>query len=274
MNLHLLRKTLLAFFLASRLATATEPEERELVLDLGGNVTLKVIKIPAGKFLMGSAISEWEHQGIEGLLNAREGEARVEVTLTKPFFMGIHEVTVAQYQRFCEETKTEHKTAGIPQTGEHPVVNVTWENCIAFCAWLTKKSGRTASLPTEAQWEYACRAGTTTGFSFGDKVQELGDYAWFKENAEGSTHPVGLKKPNAWGLYDMHGNAWEWCSDLYAEGGLTTAVDPTGATKGGLRIRRGGGWADIPRACRSAFRGRAVPDASMWRGFRVTVAAQ
>ena len=104
---------------------------------------------------------------------------------------------------------------GFEQTDEHPVVNVSWNDALAFCRWLSKKEGKICRLPTEAEWEYACRAGSTTRYCFGDDASDLGEYAWYGANSDRKTHPVGTKKPNAWGLYDMHGNAWEWCADGY-----------------------------------------------------------
>jgi formylglycine-generating enzyme required for sulfatase activity len=125
-------------------------------------------------------------------------------------------------------------------------------------------------LPTEAEWEYSCRAGTTTEYSFGDRESELGDYAWYDENSGGTTHPVGGKKPNPWGLYDMHGNVWEWCQDwhdYYPSGPVT---DPTGPVSGSLRVGRGGNWISISDYCRSADRIWRTPDSRLSHyGFRV-----
>ena len=112
------------------------------------------------------------------------------------------------------------------------MVDVSWDDASAFCKWLSKKTGKTVVLPTEAQWEYACRAGSKTRFSFGDKDSDLGDYAWYSDNSGGMTHPVGQKKPNAWGLYDMHGNAWQWCSDSYGPYAAADKTDPTGPKDG------------------------------------------
>jgi formylglycine-generating enzyme required for sulfatase activity len=244
----------------------------ELRLTLADDVTLVTRLIPAGGFLMGSPRDEAERVDIEGRPHALVGDAesRVAVTISRPLYLGTYEVTVAQYRAFATAAG---KTLKVPEQtpGDHPMVQVTWQDTQDFCAWASTRSGMTVTLPSEAEWEYACRAGSSTRFCFGDDASQLGEYAWFKGNSGGSLHPVGQKRSNAWGLYDLHGNAWEWCQDLYAEGGLVGGIDPQGAATGTLRVRRGGGWNDPPFACRSAFRGRAVPDASAWRGFRVVV---
>lgn len=243
--------------------------DRELVLDLGEGVTLKLVRIPAGKFLMGSPKDEPCREDDEGLPRGQwvKGEPRVEVTISKPFYMGVTEVTVAQYERFWKDSGREDRGVLLEkptfnQGPDHPAVMVTWDDAQAFCEWLSKKTGREVRLPTEAQWEYACRAGTQTAYSFGDDTDKLGDYAWYDKNSDGSTHPVAKKKPNAWGLYDMHGNAWEWCSDYYAEGYPGPGRDPIGPSSGSFRVLRGGSWGSDPRLrlCRSADRSGSAPD--------------
>ena len=184
---------------------------------------MKLAPIPPGKFLMGSPDNETGR-------NASEGPQH-EVVLTGPFYMGVHDVTVGQFKAFVKETgyQTEKgggayrfadgswqldplanwQNPGFEQSDDHPVVCVSWNDANAFCNWLSKKEKRMYQLPTEAQWEYACRAGTTTAYSFGDDPKDLGDYAWYQDNSGNHTHPVGGKKPNPWGLYDMHGNVWQ-----------------------------------------------------------------
>jgi len=135
---------------------------------------------------------------------------------------------------------------------------VSWEECRSFCEKLSEKLGLTVSLPTEAQWEYACRAGTT-----GAHAGDLGEMGWFQVySGEETHHPVGQKKPNAWGLYDMHGNVWEWCQDWYDEDYYTESPtsDPTGPNSGSIRVYRGGGWFSYAQDCRSAIRYSYSPD--------------
>jgi formylglycine-generating enzyme required for sulfatase activity len=150
---------------------------------------------------------------------------------------------------------------------------VSWDDAVEFCRKLSelpgeKSTGYVYRLPTEAEWEYACRAGTTTEYSFGDSKSELGDYAWYDKNSGKTTHPVGGKKPNAWGLYDMHGNVFEWCHDWYGDYPSGSVTDPTGAASGSYRVARGGSWSLYSDHCRSANRSRSTPD-SRHLGFRV-----
>ncbi len=260
------------------------------LLDLADGVTLKLVQIPAGKFLMGSPKDEKDRGDDEGLPPGKwvNGSPQFEVTISKPFYLGVYEVTVAQYAQFVKDTGLELVKSDFKQTGDHPVVNVSWDDAQAFCAWLSKKTGKTVTLPTEAQWEYACRAGSKTRFGFGDKDEDLHKYGNYcdKSNTSGldwqdkdhndgfdKTAPVGSLKPNAWGLYDMHGNVWEWCADYYGE--YTGAgADPTGPKAGSLRVLRGGSWSYNPWSCRSARRLRVNPgDRDGLGGFRVAVAS-
>jgi formylglycine-generating enzyme required for sulfatase activity len=147
-----------------------------------------------------------------------------------------------------------------------PVEEVTWDETHVFLA----KIGGGFRLPTEAEWEYACRAGSTTAYCFGDDVARLGDYAWFKDNTGYTTYPVGQKKPNAWGIHDMHGNVCEWCEDWYGDYPSEPVTDPTGPESGAFRVRRGGCWNYEADASRSAFRGRSLPGYQDGRlGFRL-----
>ncbi|MDB4644462.1 SUMF1/EgtB/PvdO family nonheme iron enzyme [Rubripirellula sp.] len=195
-----------------------------------------------------------------------------EVTLSKSFSLGIHEVTQSQYERVMGKNPSRFKGAN------NPVEQVSWEDAVEFCRKLSelpaeKAAGRVYRLPTEAEWEYACRAGTTTKYSFGDDDSEIGNYAWFDGNSGNSgdtSHPVGGKQPNAWGLYDMHGNVWEWCQDWYGDYPSGTVTDPTGATSGSNRVGRGGRWPGTAEDCRSAYRVSYDPRfRSRLGGFRV-----
>ena len=156
----------------------------------------------------------------------------------------------------------------------NPVERVSWNDSQDFLNKLNGQSGKRHrfTLPTEAEWEYACRAGSTTRYYFGDDESQLVEYAWRSMNSEGKSHPVGQKKPNAWGLYDMHGNVWEWCADWYDHNyyAKSPTDDPVGPSTGSHRVFRGGSWRSFARNCRSACRGDAVPEYCDYRlGFRV-----
>ncbi|MEI6235114.1 MAG: SUMF1/EgtB/PvdO family nonheme iron enzyme [Planctomycetota bacterium] len=290
--------TLLQSCLATMCAAQEKPLE-EMVLDLGDHVTMKLVKIPAGNFLMGSPLSENGRNADEGVARPEEngGLTQVKVTISKPFYMGVHEVTVAQYRHFA--TKFDKRPrftqwgtgspewpqrGGVPffnwsfkekkimteQDDNHPVLAVLTEDAEAFCEWMSAKTGKRVRLPTEAQWEYACRAGSTTRYFFGDAPAELYKYANYceqsnlsmypwqdKEHRDGfdKTAPVGSFKPNAWGLYDMYGNAAELCRGWYTDNySATDTVDPRAPAKGKYYVLRGGAYESTPALCRSAAR--------------------
>ena len=258
--------------------------EPPLKAAVSNSVGMQMQELPAGKFRMG------------------EGVFEVDVTLTRPFAIATHEVTQRQWidvmhtQPWQEggdvETTDQKLTTGVA-TGiaksnvavgdDYPAVCVEWDAAQAFCQKLTaleRASGALAAdseyrLPTEAEWEYACRAGTTTDFSFGDNPSLLGDYGWFRKNSSGHAEKVGTKKPNAWGIYDMQGNAWEWCSDwlLWPAMTLSGGEDPTGPATGTFRSLRGGSWWFSAELCETATR-TMLPsyDLSMF-GFRVVRSA-
>ena len=184
-------------------------------------------------------------------------ETQHKVTLSKGFYMGVYTVTQEQYQAVMGKNPSFFK-------GEKnlPVETVSWDDCQEFIKKLRDKDKKLYRLPTEAEWEYSCRAGTTTAFYFGDDKGVLGQYAWFSDNSDEKTHPVGQKKPNQWGLYDMHGNVHQWCQDVYGEYPQKDVVDPTGAEKSEFRVLRGGSYGDHPMYCRSACRGRWEPGQS------------
>jgi formylglycine-generating enzyme required for sulfatase activity len=237
-------------------ATTNNPTPVELP-ESSNSIGMEFKLIPAGKFTMGS------NDGSD-----RDKPAH-QVTLTKPFKMGVHEVTQAQYEQVMKNNPSKFKGA------DHPVVMVSWTDAMEFCRRLSelpaeKAAGNVYRLPTEAEWEYACRAGTTTQFSFGDDESDLGDYAWYDDNSDGKTHPVGEKLPNAWGLYDMHGNVREWCQDRFGDYPSGSVTDPSGATSGSYRVSRGGSWYGTAGYCRSAIRGRDSPSYRYGNyGFRV-----
>ena len=261
----------LAFALAPGVP-ATQPA-KELTLDLGNNISMKLVLLPAGKFMMGSPDTEKDHERNEG--------PQHEVTISKPFYMGVYEVTQEQYEAVMGKNPSSFKGA------QKPVETVFWNDAVEFCKKLSQKTGKTVSLPTEAQWEHACRAGSKTRFYYGNDNDHanLGDYAWYqKKYGEGETHAVGQKKSNAFGLYDMHGNVLEWCADWYDEHEEDYAnadkTDPTGPAIGSGRVLRGGSWIHLPRYCRSASRFRYAPRRGRddidqkfhYFGFRVVVA--
>ena len=201
-----------------------------------------------------------------------------EVTLTKPFKMGVHEVTQAQYEQVMGVNPSKYKGAN------NPVENVSWEDAVEFSRRLSelpaeKAAGNVYRLPTDAEWEYACRAGTTTKYSFGDDESDFGE-SWlgcwenFLENSGTNTHPVGSKLPNAWGLYDMYGNVWEWCQDWEEDYPSGSVTDPSGATSGLSRVVRGGCWYNSAEVLSEGgpLQARAgVVSASSGFGFRVSL---
>jgi formylglycine-generating enzyme required for sulfatase activity len=216
--------------------------------------------IPAGTFTMGSP------EGEEG---RRNDETQHKVTISKPFYMQTTEVTQGQWTEVMgpEPWKDVEYSKWIKEGANYPATYVSWNAAVAYCKKLSEKEGKTYRLPTEAEWEYACRAGTETRWSFGDDEKVLGDYAWYKENAadivsEWYARQVELKKPNAFGLYDMHGNIVEWCHDYFEEDYYKQSpeTDPTGPATGDMRVLRGGSCSDDSRGSRSAFRLWGVAD--------------
>jgi len=266
------------------------------------SIGMKLVRIPKGTFQMGSPPSE------EG---SRENEHQHEVTISQDYYLGAFEVTQAQYEKVMgsnpsffqgDKVAERHPKTGRvmkdPDSSNYPVETVSWDDAVEFCKELSnlpeeKKAGRIYRLPTEAEWEYACRAGSKTAYSFGANSKSLGDYAWFAGNSgrqtppvsekktTNQTHPVGGKKANKWGLYDMHGNVLEWCSDWgigeYPKGAVS---DPVGPAEGSHRLLRGGCWLyeDAARF-RSAYRDGApyrdvpTPYRDMIVGFRVALSS-
>jgi formylglycine-generating enzyme required for sulfatase activity len=256
---------------------------KEVVNSIG----MKLVLIPAGKFKMGSPKEEKERFDDEG--------PQREVQITRPFYLGAFEVTQAQYEKvtgrapsyFSEDGNGKDRVKKL-DTSKFPVEQVSWEEAVEFCKELSrraeeKKAGRVYRLPTEAEWEYACRAGTSTPFHFGRSLSSAqanfqGDQPYGEaKKARPLDRPavVGSYKPNAWGLYDMHGNVLEWCADRYDEDYYDKGenTDPTGPAGGLDRVLRGGSWNDPGRNCRSAYRFRANPRRVYINiGFRVACA--
>jgi formylglycine-generating enzyme required for sulfatase activity len=247
----------------------------------GTGAPTNMVFVPPGTFWMGSPTNETERWDWEGPQTA--------VTISRGFWMGKYEVTQGEYLALRGNNPsffTTNDVNGHPILPDlsRPVESVSWFDATNCCGALTKReraAGRIATnsvyrLPTEAEWEYACRGWTSTRFSYGDDpgYTNLTDYAWYGANSGGSTHPVGQKLPNPWGLYDMHGNVLEWCQDWFSDylpGGI--AVDPRGSVSGSLRVLCGGFWAYYAKGGRSAFRFGLDPGVRFIHiGFRVVLA--
>lgn len=240
---------------------------------LPGGVPLILVSIPAGTFTMGSPDSEQDRASKEG--------PQHQVTISQSFQMGKYVITQSQWQAVMGSDMDPSRS----QIGStNPVDSafysqVTRSDTLGFLFQLnaltstTRPPGKVFRLPTEAEWEYAARAGTTTRFYWGDDLSysAIGSYAWYQGNARGHTNPVGQKLPNAWGLYDMCGNVWEWCQDYYGSYGSSPQTDPVGPTSGTYRIIRGGSWSFTPLINRSAYRGISTAG-NFDIGFRVVLA--
>ena len=293
---------------------------KETALDLGHGVTIKFVLIPAGKFVMGSSLIEQESvkslaekAGLKGLDLTDEGPQH-EVTISKPFYFASCHVTKRQFAAFVDDSgyKTDAETAGnavawqggrwaetkgvswqragFNQTDERPVVCISHNDAVAFCRWLGKKHGKQVTLPSEAQFEYSCRAGTTTAYCWGDDPAKgegwcnIADKAFSAEfhtvplngwnDGYPFTSPVGTFKANAFGLHDMCGNTWQWCSDWYEKAyyAMSPPLDPQGSATKQYRVLRGGSWFTAFWFSRSASRERFVPSSrGTDTGFRVVI---
>lgn len=251
-------------------ATAPAAAQEAFTNDVG----MTFVRIPAGSFLMGSPESDPEARDIE--------KPQHPVTITRPFWLGTFEVTQAQWRAVMgtssfapARSNPFYDLPGMAErltASDHPAT-VSWHDAQAFIARLNAiEGGARYRLPTEAEWEYAARAGTRTAYSFGDDVGDLHRYAWYGEDfGSGSTHAVATKAPNPWGLHDVHGNVWEWVQDWYAPGYASAPVtDPTGPDSGSKRVVRGGSWHITASSWRTAFRRDYAPDyRGISIGFRV-----
>jgi formylglycine-generating enzyme required for sulfatase activity len=240
-------------------------------LKSGGEGPLLVV-IPAGRFRMGSRVNEPDRSDDEG--------PQHEVNLAQPFAIGVHAVTFDDYDRYAAANGSEKPGDEGWGRGSRPVINVSWDDAQAYCRWLGEQTRRAYRLPSEAEWEYACRAGTTTPFHYGSRISSEqanfnGSYAYngsAKGEYRGQTLPVGSFPPNAFGLYDMHGNVWEWCQDPWHGDYQGAPADGSVWETGGSssRVLRGGAWYNYPRHCRAASRDDGAPDnRSLSIGFRV-----
>ena len=234
-------------------APSTPPQEAQPGIEtIANDLDMTFVRIPAGDFWMGASAEQ-----IEALIKRYPDDLRAwfeaqtpqhRVTISQPFYLGIHPVTQAQWQAVMGGNPGRFE--GNPA---HPVEQVPWVEAQQFLQRLNEHGdGHTYALPSETQWEYASHAGSTGAYCFGDDEGQLGAYAWYDDNADGATHPVGEKRPNAWGLYDMHGNVWEWRQDWYGEYAADAVRDPVGPEAGAGRVIRGGSWANPARVAWSA----------------------
>jgi formylglycine-generating enzyme required for sulfatase activity len=247
------------------------PPRRDLVpasSRINNSIGVELVWIPPGEFLMGSPQVENGRFDDEG--------PRHRVTLTKGFYLSVCEITQYHWKLVMENNPSYFKGDFLP------VECVSWDDAVEFCRRLSAREGVEYRLPTEAEWEYACRGGTASPYSFGHwgSVREytrpygqptLDEYAWFVDNSDMKTHPVGRKRPNAFGLYDMHGNVEEWCQDWHGDYLSEPVTDPVGPATGDGRVHRGGSWSNMDCFCRSAY--RLIHNSSDWRvddiGFRI-----
>ncbi len=255
-----MRKLVIILALAAILCGGCGPKE-EIVLSIPNSTAQIIMRlIPAGDFVMGSPEHELDRNSDEG--------PQHQVTIAEPFYMGVYEVTQEQWEAVMGTNPSFFCSA----TPGYPVEQVRWFDILDFIEELNTMDIGTFRLPTEAEWEYACRAGSTTRFPWGDDPDNtnLFVYGWYAGSSFSATNPVGEKLPNTWGLYDMHGNVFEWCNDWYGAYDNASQTDPLGPTTGGYRVIRGGSWSTIAKYCRSAYRTYGDPYA-YWHqvGFRL-----
>lgn len=276
----LMMSAALALASNATLAQSASPASGSDAQPFVNSIGVSFVRIPAGSFLMGSGDDDREASAAE--------RPQHRVALTRPYYLARHEVTQAQWEavmgRSAFEDKRSNPYIELPDMAQrlrhpdHPAT-VSWNDAQVFIARLNEKEGhRRYRLPTEAEWEYAARAGTTTRYSFGNDASQLGRFAWYGEDfATGSTHPVGQKLPNAWGLHDMHGNVWEWVQDRYDEGYFASSpsADPPGPATGSTRAVRGGSWHVTSGSWRSAVRKPYDADyRGISIGFRLAMAVE
>ena len=228
------------------------------------SIGIEFVLIPAGSFRVET-----------GKNNVAESVFGIRIIVSKPFYLGKYEVTQEQWLAVMGGTESNPSTLS---GRTHPMENVSWDDAQEFIKSLNAKEGHNRyRLPSEAEWEYAARAGTETAYSFGDDANELSQYGWYRDNSGDKTLPVGQKQPNAWGLYDVHGNVWEWVQDWYGGEYYSNSpgADPKGSGSGKYRLNRGGGWFSNAERCRSAYRFWNTPDGRNGDvGFRLALSAE
>ena len=222
--------------------------------EITNSIGMKLKLIPAGEFMMGSPADEAGRYDDEG--------PQHKVRITKPFYMGVTEVTQGEWFSVMKTRPWEGEKY-VKEGNAYAATYVSWNDAVVYCEKLSASEGKQYRLPTEAEWEFACRGGKSTSYSFGGDAAQLNGYGWFDENAfnigEEYAHEVGRKQSNPFGLYDMHGNVWEWCSDGKGDYSASVAVDPQGPSTGSLRVGRGGSWSSSAGSCRSALRDSGDP---------------
>jgi len=270
-------------------ATRLYLADNDLPLSISGAIPTDMVPIAAGTFQMGSPVTPL---GVAPYYNQASAQPVHQVTITRPFWMGKYEVTQAEYQAVMSSNPSYFQGAAYPNSPTRPVEQVSWNYAMAYCTALTTReaaagrlpSGYQYRLPTEAEWEYCCRAGTTTEFHYGPTLvcgQANFGYIYHTNSVCGSTQTavVGVYAPNAWGLHDMHGNVWEWCLDAWngtANYPAYPVTDPfvPGSVSGPIRVLRGGGWRNVSYGCRSAYRDGVNPGYGDYNlGFRVVLAS-
>lgn len=240
----------------------------DLPKSVTNSIGMQFVLIPSGTYIMGSPDDE------EG---RDDDETRREVTFSRAYWMGIYEVTQAEYIQVIGTNPSHFQTLPDSDCRRHPVERVKWQDAQQFCAKLSLfpaelAAGRTYRLPTEAEWECASRARGTKDDVGPSEIVPMEERAWFVANSLKRTHPVGEKKPNRWGIYDTNGNVWEWCQDWYEGYPAGPLVDPQGPRSSSARVYRGGSWYDEARFCRSSYRGAFDPsDRYYFLGFRVAL---
>jgi formylglycine-generating enzyme required for sulfatase activity len=232
--------------------------------EITNSLSMKLVRISPGRFLMGSTPADTARVQRESKSNGYDNEGPIhEVAITRGFYLSVYPVTQAQYRTvmgtnpswFAATGDGKDDVAGL-ETDDFPVEMVSWKDAKDFCAVLGKKEGKTYRLPTEAEWEFACRAGTTTDFHSGDGQEAIDKAGWHRGNSGGTTRRVGQLAPNGWGLFDMHGNVCQWCEDWFAADTYANSArsDPVGPDIGECRVLRGGSYLVISWGCRSAAR--------------------